>query len=77
MEQQGFIQAEVKGGWGHRPRKEGAEDNPLLAAGVYNKKIAYDRDLRMPDTFWAERAHTCGALDPSLGQALSFPSPCN
>ena len=28
----------------------------------------------MPDTSWAERAHSCGALDPSLGQAISFPS---
>ena len=28
----------------------------------------------MPDTSWAERAYTCGALDPSLGQAMSFPS---
>ena len=40
MEQQGFAQAEVKGGWGCRPRKEGAEDNPLRVAGVYNKEIA-------------------------------------
>ena len=50
MEQQGFTQAEVKGGWGYRPRKQGAEDNPLLVAGVYNKEIAYDRYPRMPDT---------------------------
>ena len=28
----------------------------------------------MPDTSWAERACSCGALDPSLGQAISFPS---
>ena len=74
MEQQGFTQAEVKGGWGYRPRKEGAEDNPLLVVGVYNKEIAYDSYPRMPDTSWAERAYTCGALDPSLGQAMSFPS---
>ena len=25
---QGYEEAEVKSGWGHRPRKEGAEDNP-------------------------------------------------
>ena len=28
----------------------------------------------MPDTSWAARAYTCGAIDPSLGQAMSFPS---
>ena len=28
----------------------------------------------MPDTSWAERAYSSGALDPSLGQAFSFPS---
>ena len=28
----------------------------------------------MSDTSWAERAYTCGALDPSLGQSTSFPS---
>ena len=28
----------------------------------------------MPDTSWAERAYTCGAIDPSLVQAMSFPS---
>ena len=28
----------------------------------------------MPDTSWAARAHTCGDIDPSLGQAMSFPS---
>ena len=28
----------------------------------------------MPDTSWAERAYSCGALDPSLGQAISVPS---
>ena len=26
--------AEVKSGWGYRPRKEGAEDNPLLVVGA-------------------------------------------
>ena len=67
-------QAEVKSGWGYRPRKDGAEDNPLLVAGVYSKEVAYDHYPRMPDTSWAERAHTCGALDPSLGQSMSFPS---
>ena len=74
MEQQGFTQAEVKGDWGYRPRKQGAEDNPLLVVGVYNKEIAYDHYPRMPDTSWAARAYTCGAIDPSLGQAMSFPS---
>ena len=70
--QQGFQQAEVKSGWGYRPRKEGAEDNPLLVAGVYSKEVAYDNHPQMPDTSWAERAYTCGALDPSLGQSMSF-----
>ena len=70
----GYERAEVKGGWGYRPRKEGAEDNPLLVAGVYSKNVAYDRDPQMPDTSWAERAYTHGALDPSLGQSMSFPS---
>ena len=49
-------------------------DNPLLVVGVHTKEIAYDRYPRMPDTSWAERAYSCGALDPSLGQAISFPS---
>ena len=34
----------------------------------------YDRYPCMPDTSWAARACTCGAIDPSLGQAMSFPS---
>ena len=42
--------------------------------GVYSKEIIYDRCPRMPDTSWAARAYTCGAIDPSLGQAMSFPS---
>ena len=74
MEQQGFKPAEVKGGYGYRPKEEGAEDNPLIVVGVHTKDIAYDRYPRMPTTSWAERAYSSGALDPSLGQALSFPS---
>ena len=74
MERQGFTPAEVKGGYGYRPKEEGAEDNPLLVVGVRTKDIAYDRYPRMPDTSWAERAYSSGALDPSLGQAFSFPS---
>ena len=74
MERQGFAPAEVKGGYGYRPKEEGAEDNPLLVVGVHTKDIAYDRYPRMPDTSWAERAYSSGALDPSLGQAFSFPS---
>ena len=30
MERQGFTPAEVKGGYGYRPKEEDAEDNPLL-----------------------------------------------
>ena len=74
MERQGFTPAEVKGGCGYRPKEEGAEDNPLLVVGVHTKDIVYDRYPRMPDTSWAERAYSSGALDPSLGQAFSFPS---
>ena len=69
----GFDRAEVKSGWGCRPRKEGAEDNPLLVAGVYSKEVAYNNEPQMPDTTWAERAYIYGALDPSLGQSMSFP----
>ena len=72
--QRGFSRAEVKSGWGYRPRKEGAEDNPLLAAGVYSKEVSYSNEPQMPDTTWAERAYVVGALDPSLGQSMSFPS---
>ena len=74
MERQGFTPAEVKGGYGYRPKEEDAEDNPLLVVGVHTKDIVYDRYPRMPDTSWAERAYFSGALDPSLGQAFSFPS---
>ena len=74
MERRNFTPAEVKGGYGYRPKEEGAEDNPLLVVGVHTKDIAYDRYPRMPDTSWAERAYSSGALDPSLGQAFAFPS---
>ena len=74
MERRGFTPAEVKGGCSYRPKEEDAEDNPLLVVGVHTKDIVYDRYPRMPDTSWAERAHFSGALDPSLGQAFSFPS---
>ena len=74
MERQGFTPTQVQGGYGYRPKDEEAEDNPLLVVGVHTKEIAYDRYSRMPDTSWAERAYSCGALDPSLGQAISFPS---
>ena len=74
MEQQGFKPAEVKGGSGFRPKEEGAEDNPLIVVGVHTKDSVYDRYPRMPNTSWAERAYSSGALDPSLGQAFAFPS---
>ena len=60
----GFARAELKSGWGYRPRKEGAEDNPLLVVGVYSKEIAYDNE--------PQRAYIYRALDPSLGQSMSF-----
>ena len=34
-----------------------AEDNPLLAAGVYSKEVTCDNHPQIPDTSWAERAH--------------------
>ena len=43
MERQGFTPAEVKGGYGYRPKEEDAEDNPLLVVGVHTKDIVYDR----------------------------------
>ena len=42
--------------------------------GVHTQDIVHDRYPRMPETSWAERACFSGALDPSLGQAFSFPS---
>ena len=45
----------------------------LLVVGVHTKEIARPHP-RMPDTSWAERVHSCGGLDPSLGQAIWFPS---
>ena len=47
MEQQGFTPAEVKGGYGYRPKEEDAEDNPLLVVGVHTKDIVYDRYPRI------------------------------
>ena len=56
MGQQGFTQAEVKSGWGYWPRKDGAEDNPLLV-GVCSKKVACDHHPRML-TRHGRRGHT-------------------
>ena len=39
MERQGFTPAEVKGGYGYRPKEEDAEDNPLVVVGVHTKDI--------------------------------------
>ena len=59
MERQGFTPAEVKGGYGYRPKEEDAEDNPLLVVGVRAKDIVYDRS--------AERVR------PSLAKLSRFP----
>ena len=69
-----FQPAELKSGWGYRTSKGGAEDNPFLVAGAYWKEMTYNNDPQMPDTPWAERAYASRALDPSLGQSMSFPS---
>ena len=69
-----FQPAGLKSGWGYRTNKGGAEDNPFLAAGAYSKEMTYNNDPQMPNTPWAERAYVWRALDPSLGQSMSFPS---
>ena len=66
MERQDFTPAEVKESYGHRPKEEDAEDNPLLVVEVHTKDIVYDRQPRMRDTSWKEPA--------LVGQAFSFPS---
>ena len=72
MERQGYTPAEVKGGYGYRPKEEDAEDNPLLVVGVHAKDIIYDR---CPECRTRPgQKEPIGALDPSLGQAFSFPS---
>ena len=53
-----FQPAEVKSGWRYRTRKEGAEDNPFLVAGVYCKEMTYDNDPHMPAASWTEREST-------------------
>ena len=40
--------------------------------GVYSKETAYGNEPPMPPATWAERAYTYRALDPSLGQSMSF-----
>ena len=69
-----FQPAELKSGWGYRTSKGGAEDNPFLVAGAYWKEMTYNNDPQMPDMPWTERAYASRALDPSLGQSMSFPS---
>ena len=74
MERQGFTPAEVKGGYGYRPKEEDAEDNPLLVVGVRTKDIVYDRYPRMPDTSWAERATLVVPLTRLWDKLSRFPS---
>ena len=60
----GFERAEVEEWLGIPAQKRrGAEDNPLLVAGVYSKEVAYSNEPQMPDTTWAESAYVWGALD--------------
>lgn len=68
-----FLPTEQKG-WGYRAAKCNAEDNPFLVAGANQKGLIYNQDPEMPRTPWVEQAYWSGALDPSLGQSVSFPS---
>ena len=77
MERQGFTPAEVKGGYGYRPKEEDAEDNPLLVVGVHTKDIVYDRYPRMPDTSWAERATLVAPLTRLWDKLSRFPPFCS
>ena len=55
---QGFEKGRSEEWLGHRPRKEGAEDNPLLAGGVYSKEAEYDNRPQMP-FFCTSRGAVC------------------
>ena len=63
-----------KSGWGYRTNKGRAEDNPFLVVGAYRKEMKYESNPQMPHSPWTERAYVSRALDPSLGQSMSFPS---
>ena len=69
-----YQPTELKSGGGYRTDKGQAEDNPFLVVGAYRKEMKYNNDPHMPTTPWAERAYVSRALDPSLGQSMSFPS---
>ena len=69
-----YQPTELKSGWGYRANEGRAEDNPFLLVGAYRKEMQYNNDPQMPRTPWAERAYVSRALDPSLGQSMSFPS---
>ena len=56
------------------PEKKARKTTPFLVVGVYSKEMAYGNEPQMPAAAWAERAYTWRALDPSLGQSMSFPS---
>ena len=62
------------GGLGYRMTRDQRSDNPYLVVGAYRKTLAYEGEPALPDTFWAARAYESGALDPTLGQSMSFPS---
>ena len=69
-----FQPTDLKEGWGYRTAKGDAEDNPFLVAGAYRKEMIYNNEPPTPDTPWTERAYASRALDPSIGQSMSFPS---
>ena len=73
MERQGFRPAQVKGSYGYRPKEEGAEDNPLLVVGVRTKKL-HTTDTPECRIRPGLKELLLWCLDPSLGQAISFPS---
>ena len=65
---------EPKSGGGYRTNEGRAADNPFLVVGACRKEMQYNNEPQMPRTPWAERAYVSRALDPSIGQSMSFPA---
>ena len=60
-------------GCGYRPRKQGEEDDPLLVVGVKTRKSHVTATPAAGHVLGGKSMYL-GAIDPSLGQAISFPS---